>query len=208
MKRLYTLFVVLLTATVTVLAQDAEIAAVKSLNTKNKTLRFDFKETAFNKATNKTSTLKGVLFFSADKKLSMKYTDPAGDYKLIADGKFTQQANGKHVQATIKQKGQIAQLAGLLTNVLAGDVKAVADLAPDAQVKASVEADKYVFVITSDKGMGNIKQLTLKYAKSDGVLYSLRIDYQKGKYNLYEQQGGKQVNATLPADAFVAPAKK
>ena len=32
MKRLYTLFVVLLTATVTVLAQDAEIAAVKSEN--------------------------------------------------------------------------------------------------------------------------------------------------------------------------------
>ena len=68
---------------------------ILSLHKPNETREFPFTETHVMPKMNKTTVSEGTMLFHAPDELRMDYTQPAGDYTVIAENQFDVFKNGK-----------------------------------------------------------------------------------------------------------------
>lgn len=183
------------------MAEDAVITKVASLNKNRTSVQYNFQEKDFKKLKNTTKTCKGVLYFSG-KKMSMIYSAPAGDKRVVANNAYSQKKDGKAMKMATTAKGPVTSLSHMLINGVAGNVQAILT-ENSAKAATSTEGNQYVVVISKDKGtMGTLKKLTLKYNKTSGVLEYLKMEYSTGDYNEYSIVGQPTLNKAIADDKF------
>ena len=206
MKQLL-LTICLTAACLTAGAQTIE-QTLLSMHKEKETFVAPFIETTVMPKMKKETVKKGTMYFAAPDALLMKYSDPAGDYSLIKDGKFNvkRKANVQSVPMNPKNMSQLYTLRETLLGSLTGDLKRVAE-ENEAEVSCKEAAGKYHCTLTKKQPKAaGVNTLELIYDKRTGALLSLKLIQANGNYTVYDTPDIKS-GVSISADTWNVQAK-
>ena len=201
MKRIITLCIIC-SAVILANAQTIEQNILK-LHNAQETCVAEFVETIAMPKMKKQTVKKGTMYFAAPGALLMKYSDPAGDYSLIKDGKFTASRKDKvqNFPMNEKNKSQMYTLRETLLGSMTGDLKRVA-AENEADISCKEKAGKYICTLTKQKPKpAGVNTLELIYDKTSGMLLSLKLIQANGNYTIYETSAGKK-GVSIPKETW------
>ena len=160
---------------------------ILSFHYTGETLQCAFTEVKTMPRAKKEIAKSGNLTYTNPGNLRLDYTDPQGDYTLIADQLFEIQRNGRVQRFNISNPEQrMAIFRMSLLFAFAGDVEALAAL-NNATVQYKEQGSTYVCTVTADHyGARGIASLLLTYSKTTGALQSLVITENNGNYTTYQ----------------------
>ena len=159
-----------------------------ALNERTETLVAPFTEVKVMPKLKKEIRKEGNLYFQYPNALSMRYTNPEGDYSVIKDGgKFYTKRGQKKMKLNLKDPdSQFSHLRNTLIFSLSGDVEAVAK-ENDAKIKAQESATRFLFTIEKKHTPKvGVCRLQLVYDKVTGALLLLKMEEVNGNYTSYE----------------------
>ena len=159
---------------------------ILSLHKPNETREFPFTETHVMPKMNKTTVSEGTMLFHAPDELRMDYTQPAGDYTVIAENQFDVFKNGKMQKLNVKDpKQKMAIYRATLLACLGGDVEKAAEL-NNAKAEYKTIGNTYVCTLKAENATPrDIAALELVYDKKSGLLLKMTITEGNGNYTTY-----------------------
>ena len=159
---------------------------ILSLHKPNETREFPFTETHVMPKMNKTTVSEGTMLFHAPDELRMDYTQPAGDYTVIAENQFDVFKNGKMQKLNVKDpKQKMAIYRATLLACLGGDVEKAAEL-NNAKAEYKTIGNTYVCTLKAENATPrDIAALELVYDKKSGLLLKMTITEGNANYTTY-----------------------
>lgn len=181
------IFLSILLSVASVAAWAVTAKDILSLHHSGETLQCAFTEVKTMPRAKKEIAKAGNLTYTNPGNLRLDYTDPQGDYTLIADQLFEIQRNGRVQRFNISNPEQrMAIFRMSLLFAFAGDVEALAAL-NNATATYKEQGSTYVCTVTADhSGARGIASLLLTYSKTTGALQSLVITENNGNYTTYQ----------------------
>jgi len=157
-----------------------------SLHTADETREFAFTETRVMPKMNKTSVSEGTMRFHAPDELRMDYTQPEGDYTLIAKDRFDVFKAGKLQRLNVKDpKQRMSIYRATLLACLGGDVEKAAEL-NNAKAEYKTVGNTYVCTLKAENAAPrDIATLELVYDRKTGHLMTMTITEGNGNYTVY-----------------------
>ncbi len=163
-----------------------------------------FEETKAMPKLNKETKKRGILYFSYAGELSMRYSEPDGDYNIIrCDGKFLTLRGGKKMDIPMNEKHptQFVIFRNTLLLSMRGDVASVAK-ENGATLTCTENSKQFVCRIEKNKQQKvGVVSLDLIYDKQTGGLQLLRLNEANGNYTEYSASSGK-MNAAIPQEVW------
>jgi len=160
---------------------------ILSLHQPGETREFAFTETHVMPKMNKTTVLEGTMLFHAPDELRMDYSQPAGDYTLIAKDRFDVFKGGKMQRLNVKDpKQKMAIYRATLLACLGGDVEQAAAL-NNAKAEYKRVGNTFVCTLKAEHAAPrDIAGVELIYDKQNGLLLKMTITEGNGNYTTYE----------------------
>lgn len=204
MKKILTLCLLSL---MTVFAARAEgvLDKIAAANASLKTMEAGFAQTKTIKASGKTTSFTGTMYYSAPDKLTMAY-DQDSEGLVINGTKLYIRRGGKTNKGDTRHNKQMEQLSETLFSCMKGDLQKVAD---DNNADISVKTVKDTYEVTikaRKKASKGFSCITLRYRKSDCLILSMRLEEFSGVTNEYTMTSSK-VGESIPATRFEIPKK-
>ncbi|MCQ2214927.1 MAG: outer membrane lipoprotein carrier protein LolA [Bacteroidales bacterium] len=183
-------------------ANDASLNEIAKANEKVTTIQCDFSRTQKMEGMTKASTSDGKFCYTKPKQLSMVYND--GETFVINNDQVAVGKTGKtrNLKATNKH---VEDLATTLLACMSGKVNTL-----EGTLKKTDNSGKQiVYTIAVDYKMGRskVKELELKYDKSDLTLASLKLTEDDGSFTTYELKT-KTINKDIPAETYAIKKNK
>ena len=140
------------------------------------TLEGSFVQVKTIKASGRSFTTKGKLYYTSPDQLQMLYSQPEGDY-LIIDGPFLRSdINGTAMDVDTSRNAQMRNLRNTLLNCIAGNVeKVAADNDADLTSANLSGGGRKVTIIARKTAPRGYSRIVLEYRK-DGMLTSLILE--------------------------------
>lgn len=203
MKRFALLLLTCLSVHSLIQAEDTA-ARLMRLHTGNTTYVGAFTEKKVMPKLKKETKKAGTLYFQYPNALSMRYTEPEGDYSIIqADGKFLTQRNGKKANLPVNEgrASQFLTLRNTLLLSMRGDVAGVAQ-ENDATYTCKEEGSHITCKVEKKASVKvGVVSLDLVYDSKTGGLQLLRLNEANGNYTEYAVPAGKN-NVAISADVW------
>ncbi len=141
----------------------------------------------------------GIYHYSKPDKLSMAYTDPAGDLMLINGDDFVMIAAGRR-QVTTAKNAKMRDMRTILSACMEGDMRRM----PATEITCKETASQYVVTASLSAGKdnkSNITRVVAHYDKADGSIATLYTEEADGTSNTYTLTG-KRLNETIDETIF------
>lgn len=165
-------------------ANDAVISGIKSTNAKYKNIVCDFDEVKSIKMLKKEVAKKGKLYYEGEK-MSMIYSEPAGEYFKITDTTLAMLSGKKSLKQNLKAGSQFMSLRNLLIFSMKGDIKKVAEMsASNIEYKTDGGYDKFTLT-AKEKVSKGYNKVVLWYNKKSHVLEYMELHQPTGDFTTY-----------------------
>ena len=178
--------------------QDAAILdQIKAANAAYTTITARFTQDKFMPIFEESIRSEGNYHYSKPDKLSMAYTDPAGDLMLINGDNFTMIAAGRK-QVTTAKNAKMCDMRTILASCMEGDVRRM----PATGITCETTASQYVVTATLPTGKENksgIVRVVASYDKADGsiaTLYTEEADGTSNTYTLTDKRLNEEIDET------------
>ena len=142
---------------------------------------------------NKQTVKHGTMYFSKPDALLMDYSEPAGDYSLIFNGRFTAKRKGKvnRFEMDAAKKTTMYALRETLLGSLNGDLMRVA-----RENETNLECQErdsriYCTLVRKQTPQRGVCRLELEYDSTTGLLLVLRLTEVNGNYTEYVTHDGQ-----------------
>ncbi len=181
-------------------ANDAVISGIKSTNAKYRNIVCDFDEVKSIKMLKKEVAKKGKLYYEGEK-MSMIYSEPAGEYFKITDTTLSMYSGKKSIKQNLKAGSQFTALRNLLIFSMKGDVKEVAEMsASNIDYKSEGKYDKFTLTAKGKVSKGYNK-VVLWYNKTSHALEYMELHQPTGDFTTYTLSNLKY-GAAIPNGTF------
>lgn len=180
---------------------QAILEKIKEKNAAYTTIEADFAQVKHMPFLEEDMLSGGKLYYSKPEKLSMWYTDPAGDLMLINGDNFVMIASGKRNETTSKN-AKMRAMKMILSACMEGDVLKAGTTSVSCE-----ETPKY-YIVTAELAGGknnksNISKVVVHYDKKDGSVAILRTEEPDGTFNNYELIN-KKINQPVEEEKFIS----
>lgn len=184
MRRLQTITLLLLFSLVAI-SQTDPIALIKSAGSVHTNIISHFSQQRHIVALDKVDNLEGVLYFSANDRMSMHYTTPSSDLLVINGNQFYMASGKRKNLFNLDNNTSMRSLAHLLLNSMNGNIETIAT-ETGATVEYTSDSDYHIFTLTKQKReVKGYRRVVLKYAKTDFMLHFMLLEEFSGNYNTY-----------------------
>ena len=178
--------------------------AIEKANSSYGSIKSDFRQLRTLKASGKTISLEGVLYYTRADKMSMRYSVPKTDLLIINSGKLYMNRGGKSSLFDTGKNARMKSLSSTLLDCVAGNPAKVAD-DNNADLRVLPSSDSYVVTISAKPGTSNkYSRIQLTYRKSDCVLVKMIMDEPTGVSNVYEMSSVEK-NVSVSDSEYVIP---
>lgn len=196
-----TLCTICVSAQVVSKADFPTVEKVMAANVKYNTIVSKFKQTKHIPIMDEDMLSGGNFYYTKPEKLTMRYTDPAGDLMMINDDWFTMVSAGKKRETSGKTNQKMQGMKAILSACLQGNI-----LQMGAEKVTLEETSKhYVFTAIIDRkaNKSNFEKVVASYDKNDLSLTLLQTIERDGSYTIYELTD-KKFNTAVDANVFTA----
>jgi len=147
----------------------------------------DFTQTRRLKVSGKTTVMKGHLTFDGAEKLTMDYSDPAGDYFIIDGNTVKMNLQGKKAEMDASKVQMVTLQRATLLNCLSGKWEQAAK-DNNATTEVTEKTGFRTVKITANGVVprGGYKAVVLTYRIKDGKVTRLVLEEPAGIENTYE----------------------
>ena len=151
----------------------------------SQTIESKFTHTKQIKASGKTTDMAGTMTFVSPDKLTMNYTDPAGDFFII-DGKNVKiNMGGKKHNVNAEKVARVRTQTNTLLNCIKGNYEQAAiDNNTDTEIKEE-GGNKIVTLTAKKKSPKGYARIVLTYGKADNMLHHMVLEEFGGVVNTY-----------------------
>ncbi len=204
-KKIITL--VLAMFAVAAFADDAAVLTkIKNANAQIKTIESSFKEVKKLKVTGKTIEKQGTFYFSATSKLSMLYSNPAGEKTVINGADLLLVRDGKTRTFKTDKNARMKNLSTILLSAVHGEIEKLCQEV-SATYTATESGDSYLVVITATKKSSKgYTRIEITYNKADGLIKQMVMTENSGDITTYTLSGTVKNKAI--AESNFSTAKK
>lgn len=207
MKRIYCLFFILNCCCGLMFGNnDALIQKIQNTNGGHKSASCPFTQSKHLKMMEKSVDSKGTLYVMNDK-MSMIYSEPAGDFLVINGDKFVMNVRGRLIEHNVKEGSPMRILRNTLLLCMKCDIKAIA-AETKSEISYNGDGKYHEFTITrKEKVTRGYSKVILSLDKKDLSLKIMNMEEPNGNYTIYEL--GKTIyNSEINQDVFLVPVKK
>ena len=188
-------------------ADDAAVLTkIKNANAQIKTIESSFKEVKKLKVTGKTIEKQGTFYFSATSKLSMLYSNPAGEKTVINGADLLLVRDGKTRTFKTDKNARMKNLSTILLSAVHGEIEKLCQEV-SATYTATESGDSYLVVITATKKSSKgYTRIEITYNKADGLIKQMVMTENSGDITTYTLSGTVKNKAI--AESNFSTAKK
>ena len=175
---------------VTAFADNAAVLTkIKNANAQIKTIESSFKEVKKLKANGKIIEKQGTFYFSATSKLSMLYSNSAGEKTVINGKDMLLIHDGKTRTFNTDKNARMKSLATILLCAVHGEIEKLCE-AVSATNTATEKSDSYFVVIkATKKSSKGYSLIEITYNKADGLIKQMVMTENSGDVTTYTLSG-------------------
>jgi outer membrane lipoprotein-sorting protein len=173
---------------------------LKVASEKTQSITCDFDQVKYMSVLAKTNKSKGKFFYKKDQKICLEYTNPQGNLIVMNGGKFKIQVGGKTTIVRMNSNPMMRQMGNMLGACMTGNL----NLFGAESLSEYYENQSYytvVIVPTNRRVKAYLKQIVLRFEKSDMTLCVMKMSENETDYTQYEFSD-KKLNATIDEDRF------
>lgn len=194
MKKIFGTFLVLcfgLTAAAQQMnkADEAVVDQIREANAAYRNIVSKFRQQKHISILDEKVVSAGDFYYDKPGRLSMRYTNPAGDLMLINGERFVMIAAGKRSETTAKASAKMRGMRTILSACLSGDLKQM------GAAKITCEKNSNYHVVTAEidakVNKSNICRVVASYDLANKTIAILRTEEPDGSFTLYELTGKK-----------------
>jgi len=178
------------------------LSTIEARNETLKTAECTFTQVRAVPAAKTSVDMAGALYFDVNKKLSMLYTKPAGEYFVVNGDILKMNKGGKKNQFDLTKVPMMNSLCKTLFCCIQGKIRTLA-VEVNADVAVEETANSYIVTLTAKKKeVKGYSKIVLTYNKKTCLIDEMVMEEFTGVRNSYKMTSLKK-NVNIPEEKFI-----